>query len=153
MPSAVLLPLVFGTSLNSLGLILWKIIFSCLGSKFSQKATTVGNTPKFFKAHISVMGNHLTIIFYHIIIRLILNIFLQTSYICNKKDTKFGGQTFGDQIWFCTRIISNCEYFKWHFDGLMQEKVNSIAKTLCLYLSCTNSSVYWDAVSLVFQMK
>ena len=53
---------------------------------------------KFFKAHISVMGNHWTMIFYHIITRLILNIFLKTLYITKKTPnlvakilaTKFG---------------------------------------------------------------
>ena len=52
MPSAVLHPLVCGTSLNSLGIIFKKIICTCLGSYFSQKATTVGSPPN-FSIHIS----------------------------------------------------------------------------------------------------
>ena len=51
------------------------------------------------------MGNLWTIIFYRIIIRLMLNIFWKTLY--NKKDTKFGSQNFGYQIWFCTRLYSD----------------------------------------------
>ena len=40
------------------------------------------------------MGNHCIIMFYHIIIRLILNIFLKTLHVLQKSH----------QIWFCTRL-------------------------------------------------
>ena len=62
------------------------------------------------------MGNYWTIIFCHIVIRLILNIFLNHYYIYNKKDTKFGSQNFGYQIWFCTRLLTDMSFEK--FGGL-----------------------------------
>ena len=52
------------------------------------------------------MGNYCTIMFYHIVIRLTLNIFLKTLHIL-QKDTEFGSQNFGYQIWFCTRLFSD----------------------------------------------
>ena len=59
-----------------------------------------------FEADISDKGNHWTIIFCHIIIGLILIIFFKTQSIyVTKKDTKFGSQNFGYQIWFCTRLL------------------------------------------------
>ena len=36
----------------------------------------------------------------------------------------------------------NCE--TWHLDGLVQERCNSIANTLELHLSCTNSSIWYS---------
>ena len=50
------------------------------------------------------MGNHCTIMLYHINIRLILNIFLKTLHILQRRHYKFGSQNFGYQIWFCTRL-------------------------------------------------
>ena len=105
-----------GTSLNSLGLILWKINLSLLWKLIFSKRYHSCYPSIFFKAHISVMGNHWTIVFYHIIIRLILNIFLK-NIIYNKKDTKFGSQNCGYQIWFCTRLITPDEINLSHYDS------------------------------------
>ena len=71
-----------------------------------------------FKAHFLVMGNHWTIIFYHIIIKFIMNIFFKTLHLL-QKDTNVGSQNFGYQLWCCTRLIScnstwrktKCTYF------------------------------------------
>ena len=59
------------------------------------------------------MGDHCTIMFYHINIIVILqNIFLTTLHILQKKPTKFGSQNFGYQIWFCTRLHSVSDFEK-----------------------------------------
>ena len=50
------------------------------------------------------MSNHWSIIFYHIIDKNSYWTYFWKHYICNKKDTKFGSQNFGYQIWFCTRL-------------------------------------------------
>ena len=54
------------------------------------------------------MGNHWIIIFYYIIIRLILNIFLKHCIYVTRKTSNlnFGYQNFGYQIWFCTRLFN-----------------------------------------------
>ena len=48
------------------------------------------------------MGYHWAMIFNYIIITHIEQIFQSTIYITKKK---FASQNFGNQIWFCTRLI------------------------------------------------
>ena len=96
--------MVWGTSVNSLALIL-KTINLFLPCKFiSWKSYQSWWSSKFSKDHISVEGNSSITILYHIIIRPTLNIILKTLLILQKKDTKVGNQNFGYQIWFCTRL-------------------------------------------------
>ena len=53
MPCEILHPMVWGTSVNSLVLILKTIDFSCLASYFSGKATKVGSPPNFQSSYLS----------------------------------------------------------------------------------------------------
>ena len=61
-------------------------------------------TLQIFQSSYLSHGNHWTIIFYHIIIILILNIFLKTIHILQRV-TEVGSQNFGYKFWFCTRLI------------------------------------------------
>ena len=63
------------------------------------------------------MRNHWSVIFYHIIIKLILNIFVKTLHIL-QKDTKVGN--FGYQLWICTRLL-----MLFHTRGVAQQNARS----------------------------
>ena len=82
------------------------VICFCLASWFYGKANTVGSHPNFSKGHIPVVGNPSTTILYHVVITPTLNIFLKITYV-TKKDTKVGSQSFGHQVWFCTRLLKD----------------------------------------------
>ena len=84
MPSGNLHPTLWVTLPNSLGLILWKINLPLSWKLIFSKRYHSWWPSKFFKTYISVVGNHLTIIFNPIIIRLILNKFLKTLHILQK---------------------------------------------------------------------
>ena len=86
--------------------------FPALEVNFLKKLPQLVALQIFAKAYISIMGNHWTIIFYYIIIKLILNIFIKALYI-SQKTTKFGSQNFGYQIWFCTRLHSFVGFMLW----------------------------------------
>ena len=92
------------TSVNSLALIFNKINLS-LSWKLTFWKSYHSRPSKISNAHISVVGNPWTTIFYHIIIRPILNMFLKTFYMYYKKDTTVGGVNLGYQLWFCTRLL------------------------------------------------
>ena len=95
MPIGILHLIVWGTSLNSLALIL-KTINLFLPCKFIfLKRYQSWYPSKFFKAQMSVVGNPLTTILYQIIIIPTLNICFKTLHILLKRH----------QIWFCTRLF------------------------------------------------
>ena len=74
-----------------------KLFFPCLG--FSQKANTVGTPPNLWKFIYQSWG--ITEPWYFITLLLDSSLIL-IIYIT--KNTKFGSQNFGYQIWFCTRL-------------------------------------------------
>ena len=80
-----------------------KIICNCLGSSFSKEATTVGSPPNFSKLISQPWG-----ITESYFITLSLDLYwtyFWKHYIYKQKDTKFGSQNFGYQIWFSTRLL------------------------------------------------
>ena len=91
------------------GWYLKKIICPCLGSWFSQKATTFGSPPNFSKLIYQSWG----IMEPWYFITLLLDYYwtyFSKHYLYHKKTTKFGSQNFGYQIWFCTRLIKMASY-------------------------------------------
>ena len=106
-PSAILHSMVCHTSLNSLGLILWKINLSLPWKLIFQKATKVGSPPNFSKLTSQLWG--ISEPQYYITLSLdsywtyfgkqYINIYIK------QKDPKFGTPNFGYQIWCCTRLL------------------------------------------------
>ena len=161
MPCEILHPVVRGTTVNSLALILitinllvpcklifWKSYQSWQPSKISKVISQLWGIPQPQYFITLLLEAHWTNFWKY--------------YIYYKKDTKVGSQNFGYQIWFCTILLRPqicvgrichpfipCAGSSWsgfnshgpndrnfHFDGLMQEKRNSIADALELRLSC-----------------
>ena len=87
-PCEILHPLVWGTSVNSLALILKTINLFLPCKLIFWKSYQSWWPSKFSKVHISVVGNPSTTILCRVIIRTTLNIFFNTLHILQKRHQK-----------------------------------------------------------------
>ena len=103
------------------------------------------------------MGNHCTIMFYHIIVRLILNIFLKNC-MYYKKDPKFGRQNFGYLIWFVpdwSTGIKNYYMYSLLADYFLIEqcldKIFAVLKikTTVLFMTIISRYLYWNVILML----
>ena len=81
-----------------------KLFFPCLGSQFSQKATTVGRPPN--SSNLIYQSWGITEPYHFITLSLDSYwTYFSKHYIYMYQNTKFGSQNFVYQIWFCIRLL------------------------------------------------
>ena len=111
MPCEILHWLVWGTSVNSLVLILKTINLFLPWNLIFWESYQSWQLSKFCKAHITFVKNPSTIILCHINFRPTVNIFWK-HYIYNKKDTKVGCQNLATKFGFVP------DWLILHFSGV-----------------------------------
>ena len=117
--------MVWGTSVNLLMLI--QLICCFPSSWFSGKSTRVGSLPNFPKLISQLWEIPQPQYFITLLLDLHWTYFWK-HYIYYKKDTKVGN--FGYQIWFCTRLQTDCVKQKFH--KLLSAHINQLKNLMNL---------------------